>query len=522
MMSGLPVIATPVGCVPDLITDRVSGMVVPGTPESIRDAAILLEKYPAWAGGLASEARKIADEVGHARQMAQVRGPDPPALAREIRLAVLDRSGHPATLKIAEQVADLRSVSLSSSPSGISETSDGLISSTWSRGDDGLLAVAVDQGQRLGRLVDDQAGQDAAVAEGDGLRLVFLADQRRWGRPGWSAGSRGCRRSAPVRSGPIASPSSKSLWQTAQFSLKTACPRAALPLSPSGRRPRTSAIRRIFSGEPGPRDLAPDRLQPAGQRRVVRAGRSGAPASAAGPSAGICLRAIASSSGRGPRRAACRAGRGPASRTAGVADRVASRAAARRPSGCAIAPQGVDRGELDGLAGLARRARLERARADPRAGASWPSSSISASRSASGGLRIVGHGRAPLATAGGAPQPGREPDQGDAGAAPRPEACQSSERLCRRGGDRGRASGPRAPSPSPRRSPTSAPRPARRPAGGRRPRSRVGAAREARARATRSRTTSRRRRRCISRRREQRRRRRRGRPATAARRPTRA
>ena len=71
MMSGLPVIATDVGCVPELITDRVSGLVVSGTPESVRDAALLLEKHPTWAGGMAAEGMKIADQVGHARQMAR-------------------------------------------------------------------------------------------------------------------------------------------------------------------------------------------------------------------------------------------------------------------------------------------------------------------------------------------------------------------------------------------------------------------------------------------------------------------
>jgi glycosyltransferase involved in cell wall biosynthesis len=71
MMCGLPVIATPVGCVPELIVDRVSGLVVTGEAESFRDAALLLEKHPSWAAGLAAEGRKEADRVGHARQMAR-------------------------------------------------------------------------------------------------------------------------------------------------------------------------------------------------------------------------------------------------------------------------------------------------------------------------------------------------------------------------------------------------------------------------------------------------------------------
>ena len=59
----------------------------------------------------------------------------------------------------------------------MSDTADGFISSTASRGRTMLLAVAVDQGDRPGRLLDDQAGQDAAVVEGDGLGLVLLADE---------------------------------------------------------------------------------------------------------------------------------------------------------------------------------------------------------------------------------------------------------------------------------------------------------------------------------------------------------
>jgi glycosyltransferase involved in cell wall biosynthesis len=71
MMSERPVIATPVGSVPELIEDRVTGIVVSGTPDSVRDAALLLEKHPAWARGLATEAGNLADQIGHARDMAR-------------------------------------------------------------------------------------------------------------------------------------------------------------------------------------------------------------------------------------------------------------------------------------------------------------------------------------------------------------------------------------------------------------------------------------------------------------------
>jgi|GEM_PF-1136574 len=71
MLCGRPVIATEVGAVPELIVDRVNGLVVSGTSESIRDAALLLQQHPEWARGLAAEAKRTADQHGHARRMAQ-------------------------------------------------------------------------------------------------------------------------------------------------------------------------------------------------------------------------------------------------------------------------------------------------------------------------------------------------------------------------------------------------------------------------------------------------------------------
>jgi glycosyltransferase involved in cell wall biosynthesis len=71
MMCGRPVIATEVGGVPDLLVDRVNGLVVPGDVDSIRSAVLLLQRHPEWAQGVAAEARKVADERGHARRMAR-------------------------------------------------------------------------------------------------------------------------------------------------------------------------------------------------------------------------------------------------------------------------------------------------------------------------------------------------------------------------------------------------------------------------------------------------------------------
>jgi hypothetical protein len=71
MFCDRPVIATPVGCVPDLVRDRVNGLVVDGSPDGIAAGALLLHRHPAWARGLAAEGRSTAEEWGHARAMAR-------------------------------------------------------------------------------------------------------------------------------------------------------------------------------------------------------------------------------------------------------------------------------------------------------------------------------------------------------------------------------------------------------------------------------------------------------------------
>jgi glycosyltransferase involved in cell wall biosynthesis len=71
MLCERPVIATAVGCVPDLIDDRVTGLVVDGGPDAVAAAARLLTAHPAWARGLAVEARVRAEGHGFARTMAR-------------------------------------------------------------------------------------------------------------------------------------------------------------------------------------------------------------------------------------------------------------------------------------------------------------------------------------------------------------------------------------------------------------------------------------------------------------------
>jgi glycosyltransferase involved in cell wall biosynthesis len=71
MLSGRPVIATSVGCVPEVFLDRINGLVVSGSAEPIAEAAELLARHPTWARALAAEGKAYAEEHGHARTMAR-------------------------------------------------------------------------------------------------------------------------------------------------------------------------------------------------------------------------------------------------------------------------------------------------------------------------------------------------------------------------------------------------------------------------------------------------------------------
>ena len=71
MMCGRPVIGAPVGCVPEVIEDRVNGLVARDGPDSFAAAAQLLYRRPDWARGLAAEGRTFALEYGHAQVMAR-------------------------------------------------------------------------------------------------------------------------------------------------------------------------------------------------------------------------------------------------------------------------------------------------------------------------------------------------------------------------------------------------------------------------------------------------------------------
>lgn len=66
-----PVIVTPVGCVPEIIQDRVNGIIVSDNGPAVAAAARLLDEHHDWARGVAAEARTFADHHGHALRMAR-------------------------------------------------------------------------------------------------------------------------------------------------------------------------------------------------------------------------------------------------------------------------------------------------------------------------------------------------------------------------------------------------------------------------------------------------------------------
>ncbi|MFN3150165.1 glycosyltransferase [Bremerella sp.] len=70
MFQGLPVIATKVGAVPELIVDGQSGLIVDGDPHCFADAARKLHAHRPWAKALGNEAKQFAMQHGHARMMA--------------------------------------------------------------------------------------------------------------------------------------------------------------------------------------------------------------------------------------------------------------------------------------------------------------------------------------------------------------------------------------------------------------------------------------------------------------------
>lgn len=70
MFCGLPVIATPVGGVPEVVQDNISGVIVDGELNQIVAALQRVEANRQWSKALGHEARQYAMQHGHARSMA--------------------------------------------------------------------------------------------------------------------------------------------------------------------------------------------------------------------------------------------------------------------------------------------------------------------------------------------------------------------------------------------------------------------------------------------------------------------
>ena len=71
MLCERPVIATNVGCVPEVLCHRISGLVVDHSAQAFAEAAMHLHSHPAWARGMALEGRAFADRHLHAARMAR-------------------------------------------------------------------------------------------------------------------------------------------------------------------------------------------------------------------------------------------------------------------------------------------------------------------------------------------------------------------------------------------------------------------------------------------------------------------
>jgi glycosyltransferase involved in cell wall biosynthesis len=71
LLCGVPVVATRVGCVPEVLRDRVSGLIVDACADAFAGAAKLLRDHPEWARGLAAEGRSFARQRLHASRMAR-------------------------------------------------------------------------------------------------------------------------------------------------------------------------------------------------------------------------------------------------------------------------------------------------------------------------------------------------------------------------------------------------------------------------------------------------------------------
>ncbi len=70
MFCGLPIVATPVGAVPEVTINGINGVSVQGNVSEIAMALERMRQHPHWARGMGREGREYAVQFGHARRMA--------------------------------------------------------------------------------------------------------------------------------------------------------------------------------------------------------------------------------------------------------------------------------------------------------------------------------------------------------------------------------------------------------------------------------------------------------------------
>jgi glycosyltransferase involved in cell wall biosynthesis len=70
-LCGRPLVATSVGCIPEIVRDRVNGLVVEATTDSVSQALRCLDERPQWAAGIARQGQADAAQFGHAARMAR-------------------------------------------------------------------------------------------------------------------------------------------------------------------------------------------------------------------------------------------------------------------------------------------------------------------------------------------------------------------------------------------------------------------------------------------------------------------
>jgi len=71
MFAGLPIVATKVGAVPEVVEHGINGLTVDGEVREVADAFRKLERHRHWSAGVGREAREYALQHGHASRMAR-------------------------------------------------------------------------------------------------------------------------------------------------------------------------------------------------------------------------------------------------------------------------------------------------------------------------------------------------------------------------------------------------------------------------------------------------------------------